>query len=51
MKKKELYEAPSVETYVIVPEVLVMQSRTGVAGQNDTVNDLTQDSNGNEFVY
>ena len=40
MKKKEMYEAPSVETYEIVPERIVMQSGTrGTAGQNDTVND------------
>ena len=43
MKKKELYEAPSVETYDVVLENNVLQtgsSTRGTAGQTETYNDI-----------
>ena len=42
MKKKELYEAPLVETFEVVnPTKVIMTSdaKRGTAGQDDTVND------------
>lgn len=42
MKKKELYEAPSVETYDVVLEngpLMASGDKRGTAGQDDAVND------------
>ena len=43
MKKKELYEAPSVETYDLILENNVLETGSptrGTAGQNETYNDI-----------
>lgn len=45
MKKKELYEAPSVETYDLVSEGVICDSLTkGTAGQADEINNIQSET-------